>query len=128
MSNGSVSAQELDPEHTEMEAELIKAREMQTSLGDDASEEAVASFEKKYKLKLQLTEGIAKAGAAATQAAEVAKVAARDAADTAQVTVDHAQRISHATSGEFDPEAALTRAGFLEKKGARVRDGFKKRW
>ena len=59
-----------------MEAELVKAREMQTSLGDEASEEAVASFEKKYKLKLQLSEGFAKAGAAATQAAEAAKVRA----------------------------------------------------
>ena len=111
-----------------MEAELVKAREMQTSLGDEASEEAVASFEKKYKLKLQLSEGFAKAGAAATQAADAAKVAARDAADTAQVTVDHAQRISQAVSDEFDPEADLQRSGSLEKKGARARDGFKKRW
>lgn len=121
-------AQELDPEHREMAAELIKAREMQSSLGDEASDEAVTSFEKKYKLRLQLTEGLAKATAAATQAAEAAKVAARDAADTAQVTVEHAQRIGHATSGEFDPEGPLIRAGFLEKKGARARDGFKKRW
>jgi ribosome maturation factor RimP len=55
-------------------------------------------------------------------------VAARDAADTAQVTVDHAQRISQAVSDEFDPEADLQRSGALEKKGARARDGFKKRW
>ena len=122
------SGLEMDPDHSEMEAELIKAREMQTSLGDEAPEEAVASFEKKYKLKMQLSGGLASAKASATQAAESARVAAQDAADTAKVTVDHAQRLAISASDEFDPDAELHRAGSLEKRGARARDGFKKRW
>ena len=120
----------MDPEHSEMEEDLTKAREMQTSLGDEATEETVASFEKKYKLKMQLSSAATRAATAANQAADAAKIAARDTMDTAQVTVDLAQRKMEGAQHDeaADESAELARSGWLEKKGARSRDGFKKRW